>query len=220
MRLIKMFGPAAIVIVAFMATVGVGSAMAESSLEKVVWCKERRHMCPAAQHFPAGTEIFAIATSTEFLSNIGNVSCAASELHMTNTGLLVHGNVTALAFGECKHEKGTECTVISENLEYLFKGELKADDSKYEVKLIEKPSNGAPQITVECGSFINCTYASEEVSIAALLSFEPERLSVLQELIVSKGLLCAKNMTWHATFKAECREEVGELEWCWVKMES
>ena len=220
MKPIKMFGLAVLAVAASMTAVDVGSAMAETALEKVVWCAERVHMCPAAKHYPAGTEIFAIATSTEFLSNIGNVSCAASELHMTNTGLLVHGNVTALAFGECKL-KEAKCTVTSVNLEYLFKGELKGDDAKYEVRVTEKAPNGVPSLTVECGGLISCTYAAKETSIEAKLAFTPERFSISQEFIVAKGVFCAKNATWHGTYNVECREKAGaEVKNCWVKMES
>jgi len=220
MRLIRVCGLAAVVVATFMAIAEVGSAMAVTELEKVVWCLKREQMCPANQDFPAGTELFAAATSEEFLSNIGNVSCSSSEILMTNTGLLVHGNVTALAFGECKLGE-TKCAVTAEHLEYLFKGELKSDNSKYEIKVTEKGTNGAPQATVECGAFVHCTYAANEVSIEAKLAFTPERLSILQEFIVSKGAVCAKNMTWHATYNVECREEVAaEIKKCWEKMES
>jgi hypothetical protein len=223
MRLIKAFGLVAIV-AALMAIVEAGSAGATTQLEKVVWCKARTvQTCAAGNDFPAGTEIFAGATSPEFLSNLGNVSCAASEINMTNTGLLVHGNVTALVFSECEHEGGEKCDVSSKNTEYLFKGELVTDDanSKYEVRFTEKAPNGPPQITFECGMVIDCTYSAKTVSIEAKLAFTPERLSVLQEFIVTEGFFCAKNMTWHGTYGPQCREKVGsEVINCWVKMEN
>jgi hypothetical protein len=220
MRLIKTLGLASMVLAAFMATVGATAAVATTELEEVVLCAKREHNCPAGQHFPGGTEIFATATSTEFLSNVGTVTCAASELHAKNTGLLVHGTITALAFGECKLQGGGECTVTAEHLEYLFKGELKSDHVKYEVRVTEKPSNGIPQVSVECSGFISCTYAAKEVSVEAKLAFTPERLSVLQELTTVKGFFCGSAPVWHGTYNATCRESEGaELKNCWVKME-
>jgi hypothetical protein len=220
MKLMKTLGWMTIVVAALMATVEVGSAMAETQLEKVVWCKTRTQACPA--HYPAGIGIVAGTSSTEFLSNLGNVSCGESQIGMTNTGLLVHGDVTSLLFGKCKHEKGEECTVTAKNLEYLFKGELVTDapNSKYEIKFTEKAPNGAPSITIECGMVVDCTYSAKTVSIEAKLAFDPERLSVSQEFIVSAGFFCAKNMTWHGTYAAQCEiEEGAELAKCWVKME-
>jgi len=222
MRLIKMFGLAAIVITAFMATVQVGTAAAVTLLEEVVWCSVRvPHKCDPANYFHSGTEVFAAGTKTEFLSNLGNVKCAASELLMTNAGLLVHGDVTALAFGECSHEGGAKCTVTAENLNYLFTGKLKSDHVAYEIAVKEKPSNGVPKITVECGMVIHCTYTAKEVSIDARLAFTPEILKVLQEFIAFQGFFCAKNMTWHDEYTVKCRQnEVAELKNCWVKMEN
>lgn len=219
MRLIKTLGLVAIAVVV-MVTVEVGSAMA-TQLEEVVWCKTRTQACPA--NFPAGTKILAAATNAEFLSTLGNVSCFQSELQMTNTSVLVHGNVTALVFGgECKLETGEKCKVSSENLEYLFKGALVTDaaNSKYEIKFIEKSPNGLPEITLECGMVIDCTYAAKEVSIEAKLAFEPERLVVSQQFLFSEGTFCSKVMTWDATYNTECREKEGsEFKFCWVKME-
>jgi len=222
----KTLGLAAIVVTAFTATVEIGSAMAATQLEKVVWCKERApavpQTCPNGADFPAGTEILAFGGNMEFLTNMGTITCASSELHMTNTGLLVHGNVTALAFGECKAFEIEKCSVTAEHLEYLFKGELLTDaaDSKYEIRFSEKPSNGIPQLTIECGMLIDCTYVSKTVSIEARLAFTPERLSVSHTFVFSEGNFCTKTMTWDGMYNAECLEEAkGKFQKCWVKME-
>lgn len=224
MRLMKTFGLAAVVVMAFTATVEVGSAMAETQLEKVVWCRERTlQTCPNGKDFPAGIEIFAFATSTEFLTSLNNISCAASELHMTNTILLVHGNVTALGFGECKGTEGEKCIVIAENLEYLFRGELVNDqaNSKYEIRFTEKAPNGVPQITFECGLGIDCTYTAKAVSIEARLAFTPEKLKVSQAFAYSEGFLCGETLTWDGEYNVECLEKAkGEFKRCWTKMEN
>ena len=220
MRLIKVFGLAAIAGTAFMAIVGVGLAMAQTTLEDVVWCAKRENLCSEGQHFPPGTEIFATGTGTQFLSSLGTVSCTASQLNMTNQELLVHGIVTALAFGTCTRTGGEACTVIAKNLQYLFEGQLKSDHKKYEVRITEKAPNGPPQVKIECGMFISCTYTAKSVSIEAQLAFAPERLSISQELIVSEGLFCGANPVWHGTYTVQCRQNAGSaLKNCWVKME-
>ena len=219
MRLIKMLGLAAVAMAAFMATVGVGSAMAGAN-DKVVWCFKRVHNCPANEDYPSGTEIFAGATKTEFLTNLVNATCTKSELAMTNTGLLVHGNVTALTFENCSTELA-KCTIKAENLEYLSNGRLNAGLG-YEISITEKTPNGVPQITIECGMIINCTYTTKEVSVAALLSFTPEVLKIEQAFVFSEGFMCAKIMIWDGTYQLECRESEApeELKRCWVKMET
>jgi hypothetical protein len=225
MRLMKTLGLAAIVVTAFTATVEIGSAMAETPLERVVWCRERNpavpQTCPnGGADFPAGTEIFAFGGNMEFLTNMGTITCGTSELHMTNTALLVHGNVTALAFGECKAFEIEKCSVTAEHLEYLFKGELMTDDAKYEIRFSEKNPKAIPQLTIECGMLVDCTYVSKTVSIEARLAFTPERLSVSHTFVYSEGLFCTKTMTWDGMYNAECREKAGgELKKCWVKME-
>lgn len=217
-----MFG-LAIVAAVFIATAWAGAAMAETQLEKVVWCAERAFQtCLASKVLPAGAKILATATNTEFLTSLGSISCITSELEMTNTGVLVHGDVTSLVFGECKREEAENCEVRAENLEYLFKGELVTDSptSKYEVRFTEK-ENGLPKIIIECGTLINCRYTASEVSIEARLAFTPEILKLLQEFLVSEGIFCSENPIWHGTYNAECREKaLAEIKRCWVKMES
>lgn len=222
MRLVKMLGPATIAVMALMATVQAGTATAVTLLEEVVWCAERVHKCPSNKYFHAGNEIFSSATNTVFLLNLVNVTCGASEIHMTNTGLLVHGNVTALVFGECKEEGGGECTVEAKNLEYLFTGTLSSNHLLYEIKVKEKPSNGIPRISFKCAMGLDCTYSATQVSIIAQLAFTPERLSVLQSF-TAEGVFCiATAMVWHATYDTtKCRANEGaELKNCWVKMEN
>lgn len=220
MRLIKTFGLVAIAMAVFMAIVGIGSAMAQTTLEDVVWCAKRENLCSEGQHFPPGTEIFSTGTSTQFLSSLGTVSCTASQLNMTNQELLVHGIVTALAFGGCTRAGGEACTVIAKNLQYLLEGQLKSDHKKYEVRIIAKAPNGPPQIKVECGMFVSCTYTANAVSIEAQLAFAPERLFISQELIPTEGLFCGTNPVWHGTYTTQCRQNSGSaLKNCWVKME-
>lgn len=218
MRLIKMLGLAAALGLMLAATVGPSPAAAESELEKVVWCRVRVHMCP--EPFPAGTNIYATTTSALFLSNLGNVTCTASEMSLANSTLLVHGEVTGLSFSGCALEKGGECKVTANNLTYLFKGELQANNVNYGITFTEKNPNGQPQVTIEC-PLLKCTLGANEVFVAALLSSPTEKLNVLQEFIAVKGALCPKNVVMHAEYLGECAEgEVKELKPCWVKMEA
>jgi len=217
MRLIKILGIVAIAVAAFTSIFGVGSAIAETTLEKVVLCKMHIHECPADEHFPANTVIHATSTNTLFLSSLGNISCGSSAMLLKTTSLLVHGEVTDLTFANCVIGKQA-CTVTALHLPWLFKGELQADDQSYEVLMTEKNPNGEPQLKVVCGSLISCTFGAATVLFAALLSV-PEKLNVLQELASVAGLLCPKMFIWHSEYEAECLEN-NELKECWIKMES
>jgi len=220
MRLIKMFGLAAIAAAAVMAFVGATSAMAITELEEVVLCNENVSPCPAGHDFAAGTVLHGelkSATKAVLLSSI-QIECSSSTTLGTTTSLLAHGEITALTFSNCKTSTGVTCTVTVEHLNFLVNGELNATHSGYEA-VVTGISNGQPQAQVVCGTVVECKYGETSV----LLTAEPEAgdtvLSVLQEL-TGVGPLCGTiaHPVWHAKYLTRCLSGTS-LVGCWLAME-
>lgn len=218
MKPIKLFALAVIATCALTGIAGAGTAAALTELEEVVWCKERIQQCPANKHFPPGTVVHAQAPDTVFLLGaLGEVTCALSEMLLTNSSLLAHGEVTGLEFDACLIGKNS-CAVAAENLPYLFSAALSGNHTTYDLLVTEKNPNGAPQIAIECPFFINCTFSANSVLYnATLANITGEKMTVLQEFNRVAGL-CPETMTWHANYIAQCLEG-GVLKRCWIKME-
>jgi len=218
MRLVRMLG-IAVIAASLAALIGTASAMAETPLEEVVWCKAHEIPCRAENILPAGTIAHAKATNTVFITTLGNIACGSSAMTLTNsnTQKLVHGEVTSLTFGNCALEK-TSCTVEALHLAWLYKGELQANNKDYEVLMTEKGTNGEPQLKVKCGALVSCTFGAANILFAALLSLPLEELNVSQELNRIGGL-CPSLVVLHAEYEAECLGNTGQLIACWIKME-
>ena len=221
MRLVKIFGLAATAAVAVMAFVGASSAMAVTELEEVVLCNQNTSPCPAGHDFASGTVLHGeLKTGTKalLLSSIP-IECLSSTTLGTTTSLLAHGEITALTFSNCKTGTGVSCTVTTEHLNYLVKGELNAAHNGYEVLVTALGANGQPQAHVLCGTVVDCKYGESNV----LLTAEPETgdtvLSVLQEL-AGVGPLCGiiAHPIWHAKYLTRCLEGTN-LVGCWLEME-
>lgn len=220
MRLFRMFGLAVMATVIAMAFVGATSAVAVTELEEVVLCNQNTSPCPAGHDFGAGTVLHGelkASTNAVLLSSI-EVTCELSTMLGTTTSLLIHGEITALALANC-HSGDLFCKATVEHLNFLFKGELNAFHTGYEVLVTEKGTNGRPQIKIVCGKFMECDYGEPNI----LFSAEPDAtdtvLSVLQEL-TGLGPLCGAiaHPVWHAKYLIRCLEG-SNLVGCWLETE-
>lgn len=154
MKLLKMFGLAALMVLMTLAFVGASSAMAESTaLCKVDPGEGEHEVCPVGElisHVHAAT---AAGNPALILSTLTSVACDLLLLgNVTNANnlgepLVLNGNFT---YTNCETFSGTKCTVTevstSNNLNFVKLGHEKADLT------LEFEMN------VHCGSLINCTY--------------------------------------------------------------
>jgi hypothetical protein len=150
-RLMKMFGLAALAAIAAMAFIGAGSASAGST----ALCKNSSLPCNSI--WGTGTEIHGKVVGTSLLlSSLVNVHCNSQATgEITSAGLPANkqpvSGVMHIAFTGCKTTGGTACDNI------LDEGAL----------LVLKTAAGLADVTVHdvlgrvhCGAFIDCSYVS------------------------------------------------------------
>ena len=218
MRLIKMFGLAAIAVGAFMAFLGATSASAITSLEKVVLCKVLQDPCLAANVVPSGTGLHTSSTDPILLGPSFNVLCASSQGSGSTTTALAHGELTSLTWTTCKRtDNGSACTVTSEHLPFLIQGELKSDHVGYEV-LVKETNKGRPQAKVSC-SGLTCAYGASHVIFEALDVSGVTVLDVLQNLTGEGFCGLLGEGVWHAKYTTTCLLPAGTAVNCYLAME-
>jgi hypothetical protein len=225
-RHLKLFGLAAMAVMAVMAYVGVTSAMAVTTLEKVVLCKTdpSPDLCPTEGHFLSGTVLHGeleAGSIAVLLSNIGNVECELSTVLGTTNQLLAHGLIEAVTFTMCK--SGIfNCTVTTEGLNYLALVLLNTAHNGYHLIVSEGPElHGKPRAHVSCaGGFVNCTFGAPEILFEVLLKETDVVLDVLQELERIEGSNCGNVSTWHAKYLTRCLNSLSQLVGCWPRMET
>jgi hypothetical protein len=159
MRYIKMLGLAAVAATAFMALVGVGSAMASGS---TTLCKVNELPCASGNQYASGTVIEGKASNVTLLSNIGNVVCTTSNTSLKTTGAALAapltGEITALTFASCTFN-GLSCTVTSVHTPYS--ASLLHTASTMNGTLTVKSSGaGEPGATVSCPG-LKCVFGAE-----------------------------------------------------------
>jgi hypothetical protein len=209
MRLIKIFGLAAIAAAAVMAFVGVTSASAVVELEEVVLCKILQEPCVGGNKLPAGTELVGLSTNALLLGSITDVSCTHSEATGKTNAALAHGEIEALDFLNCTEGGGHACTAQALRLNYLFKVELEAAHIEYEALVTAGPGGLRPEVKLTCPSIgIECKYGADSVLFEVLNNggggAEPMHMTwdVLQALT---GLgFCFTSATWHAEYLVKC----------------
>jgi hypothetical protein len=147
MKLIKMFGLAALTAVAAMAFVGASSAMAEPG--KTALCKAPELVCSAGNQVKV---IHMVAEDSKLLSSLGEVLCETAlglgeVLALGEPSQVIH--VTALTWTGCKRS-GNSCTVTTTSL-----GTMTLTNTG---SLLGKVVSEGLKVNVKCGIFINCTY--------------------------------------------------------------
>jgi hypothetical protein len=193
-RLIKLFGLAAVVAVAATALIGAASASAMSTTV----CKTNELPCePENQYAMTGFAIKAKATNPELTSNLGTIKCASSESVGSVTGLstlengLVDllGEITELTFSECK--LGTsKCTVTAQGLPDMVA--LLQIEGTMNGNLV---TNEASAHVSEC---LNCTFGGE-VSLEAV-GGEMGNIVAEDILIRESGIFCPEKSKWKAKY--------------------
>lgn len=224
MRLIKMLGLAAIAVGAFMAYVGASSAMAVTSLEKVVLCKEDpvSGTCPAAKELGQGSNIhmdLVPNTKAELLSSLGNVVCTVSSSEAEVKEILALGLLRKLGtkklYENCTLGV-TPCTVTEASLPYLWQALLVNDDTKYHV-VVSSDGDGAPAVRFECGFTLSCSFVWTAMLFEYVLASSV--LKVNQAPSAVSGTFCPGTSTLEIQYFMTCLTPGGVSTSCWLAME-
>lgn len=200
MRLMKMFGLAALVAVAATAFLGASSASAKYH---TALCKVTGQLaCPADQLV---TSVHAVATNPTLLSSVANISCASSLAQATVLGLSKlsgktilpqEAHFTALTWSNCSTESGTACTVTTESLGLVL-------ILKTALDLADTQAHDT-EVHVQCGFFINCTYGGlpEFRAQGATYGGNGALIAEETELESTGGGFCPATSKWDAEYES------------------
>jgi hypothetical protein len=214
-RLIKMFALAAIAVGAFTAYLGVTTASA-TSLEEVVLCKALEDPCLNG-HFGSGTVLHGLATNPT-LEGAVNITCATSHVLGQTNSLLAHGEITALSWLECEDSNENTCTVTTNNLNYLIKGELQSNHKDYEALVTAGSSGKRPSARVQCPG-LDCSFGANNV-LFTVAHTGVSGLAVLNvsQVLTGEGFICSfASGTWNASYSLKCLSGSSEVG-CWPAM--
>lgn len=197
MRYAKTLGVVAIAVTALMASSGVGSASAATTL-----CKANENPCAAGNTYGMGTNIEAKAAGEiKFEAATFNVSCKQSELKTSyednSGGGNPTGKVSTLTFAEC----GKECTA-----KVLTKGSV-----EFTTEGAAANGNGVlngvgMELTVGCGA-VSCvlTTAAGGQGVSFVKGGNPAKLEgatvLFWKLGDSNEFLCGREVVWKTNYE-------------------
>ena len=222
MRLTKIVTLTAIATMAATAFVGASSASAAEH-EEIVLCKNAELICETP--YPNPTEIHLETLTGEpprLLTGVGTVECEHSLAIVTllnELAELVEGHLLALNFtGNC-HLAKIPCEVKVNALGGIS---VTPDATKLSaiVRSIELEGRNT-NVTVKCGSFLNCTYsAGAETLLTAQSDGKGHLLALAQETpLATKGILCPQVDKWDAVYHAiNLDEELTLKTGLWIEL--
>jgi hypothetical protein len=194
-RLIKMFGLAALAAVAAMAFVGASSAMAN---EETALCDEHTSLTCGAGHVVTG-HIEAKATHALLKTSFGNVLCTGSHLLANALGLAKPqvSHVELFSFTGCKELTfNTGCTVTTVKL-----GLLLLLKTALNLGTLESHDN---EVLVSCTSIgLHCIYGGLPVVHAegtTATTMLPKITATEAVLTSTGGGFCPASSKWTATY--------------------
>jgi hypothetical protein len=195
MKYLKMMGLGAVAALALTAVLGVGSAAAATFL-----CKTSASPCP--EHYAIGTTITAAlesGTTARLTTNIGAVACKKAMVGGKTTTTEAHGEITGLTLAECTDPFGNSCTVKAVNLNYTAKSAAIGGGNGTLTVTPKAGAIGNPGATVECGSFMNCTFTSSSITLDV---FGGPVATILanKEPLNREGGLCPSESFWDAAY--------------------
>jgi hypothetical protein len=201
MRLIKVLGPIALVIVAAVAIIGPGSASTqeEEFHSEIVLCKvEEEDLCPKDKIWDQGKRVIALSTKVQFLGSIA-VTCTHAELDgrvkpKMDTILKWHIRLNGTAINQC----GRACPTISIA---RFVSEISVlGRDVYRMLLPLK-------VTTECTPGVSCVYSGHaELEIDdPITTGKPLLLAEKEPLTFESGSKSCPTgtATWDADYKTD-----------------
>jgi hypothetical protein len=195
MKHMKILAPALMLACVVTLALGGGSASA------VTWCKEAKNPCPEAQQYASGTTIHSLLTiksHAALTTSIGTVTCQQKTRH-GHIRLVFFLKTTHMTIWNCSLGS-TACSVTVQNLPYNGTGSASATVGNGTV--VEESSGvGSPQMRVECGSFINCTFRAN--ALTSTFTGGSPALLTTNQVMEREGGLCPSTST------LESQEEVA-----------
>jgi hypothetical protein len=183
-RLIKVFGLAAVAGVAAMAFVGASSAMA---LEHTLLCKNHNSATSCSE---VPTSIHIVASNPTLLSSLGNITCESSLGTGTPgaSGAPQVITITSLTWTNCELG-GEPCTVTTPTL-----GAVNVLKTALNLGTLELSKT---VIKVVCGSFVSCKY---EPNAEQILTVE----GALHNVGTGHGMVTANGLDVHKVGSGFC----------------
>jgi hypothetical protein len=197
-KLVKMFGFAALLAVTSMALMGASTATAN---ENTILCKVHVEGCEDLEQ--QVKHVHMIAKNSTLLANFVvpvTVTCeeALALVEILGLGKPQIGHFLSLLWSGCETTSGEECdveTLSPPGLVLVLKtalnlGTVQAHDT---------------EVNVDCGALINCTYGGLPTLIAEGALHNPDHLEGVvraNNLPVEQtgGILCPPTANWHAEF--------------------
>jgi hypothetical protein len=189
----KVVGIVAVSAIAVMATVGVSSATATST----ILCKVNQLVCPAADEYTGHFEM--LATNPTLLSSVGDLVCERSTILGNALSLAspLVGHLELIDFtGNC-HIGLTSCTITTKALGLVLL--LKTGPN---VGSLESHGNN---VLLNCAGILHCVYGGLFSTTALGYNDATEELATVHTNEVSlpkvSGLLCPERGNWDALYK-------------------
>jgi len=195
MRHTKMIGLALVAALAVMAMAGAASASAAATL-----CSTNTSPCTGTV-YGSGTKISSqlkSGTVATLTTSIGNVVCKKSSVGGATTNTTGHGEISTLSFTECSLGT-TSCTVKAVNLNYTAES-FASGGGNGTLTISPKAGLGSPGASVECGSFINCTFTSSDL-VLDVTGGNPATIIAKEEELTRTGGLCPSSSKWDAEYE-------------------
>jgi hypothetical protein len=176
------------------ALVAIAAAAMATAASATSLCREKAEVCPAASVYPAGTAVKArLKKGTEAVlkTSVGTIKCRGSRAGGKTTkasGEPLPGLQEEMTFEECVFGTGTACTIKVEHLPWLIQGtEIEPGNG---FVTVSSDGSGIPQTHVECGSFINCTWGDEKITLDGEGGAPAIERLLEVELVRISGFIC------------------------------
>jgi hypothetical protein len=195
MKHLKILGLALVAALAVMALAGAASASAKSIL-----CSTNTNPCTGTK-YGTGTKLTSnlkSGTVATLTTSIGNVVCKKSTVSGVTTNGEGTGEITGLTFTECSLGS-TSCTVSAVNLKYSATA-ITGTGGNGTLTVTPGSGIGNPGASVVCGSFINCTFSSSDISLG-VTGGNPAIISANGVVLNRSGGICPSTSTWDAEYE-------------------
>jgi RHS repeat-associated protein len=191
MKLLKIFGFAAVAAVALIVLISAGPASA------TVLCKNNSSTSSCSETYGTGTEMKATSEGTSTLTTaFKNIECSEATIQGKTTnesGTAIEGKIETLTFGKCN------CEVK------VIKG------GTFSITQISATDNGTfkssgTEVTTSCSTIfgtVHCIYATSSTDLGTLTGGKPAKFDISSADIprLTTNALCDETANWDATYK-------------------
>jgi hypothetical protein len=165
------------------------------------FCSTNTSPCTGTK-YGTGTKLSGVLTTGKvatLTNSLTNVTCKKATMGgvLTSSGgpglTPINGEVSSVTWSECATASGTACTVKALNLPWKLTGE-KTGETTFKVTV-----SGTPGVTLECGSFINCTFTQTSLELSGV-NGSPARVTATAVGLKTSGFLCPSTASYDAEY--------------------